>query len=189
MIEIKQGVDTFVPVRMLDPALSPIAGILFGAVTATVQKSDGTTAAVVVTNPTWKEATAGAFATQGAYMLQLPAAALNLTGALTYAVAVAGARTFVGTAKVVANEEADTFASVAGVAAQMTKALGLMHENSVLDTTTFNGDNNLTSGRYRTYDTKAHALAAGVLGLIATYTITATYTGKLLTSYSVVIEP
>ena len=160
-----------------------------GAVTATVQKSDGTTASVTVSNPTWKEATAGAFSVQGAYMLQLPAAVLNLTGALTYAVQVAGARTFVGTAKVVAKEEADTFASVAGVAVQMARALGLMHENSVLDNTTFNADNNLTAGRFRTYDTKAHALAAGVLGLVATYTIAATYTGKLLTTYSVVIEP
>lgn len=75
------------------------------------------------------------------------------------------------------------------MATQLTRALGLMHENSVIDQTVFDGSNNLTAARMRTYDSKAHAQAAGATGLVATYTITATYTGSNVSTYNVVLEP
>lgn len=70
-----------------------------------------------------------------------------------------------------------------------TKLKGLMHENSVMDQTIFDGGNNLTSARFRIYNTKANALLAGAGGLQYTYTVTATYTGDNLLTYSVVLEP
>lgn len=73
--------------------------------------------------------------------------------------------------------------------AQLTRALGLMHENSVMDQTTFDGSNNLTSGRLRIYNSKANALAAGLTGLLNTYTITASYIGENVQTYTVVLEP
>jgi len=64
------------------------------------------------------------------------------------------------------------------------RALGMLHENSVMDQTSFNGSNNLLNGRLRIYDSKANADAAlaaspGIYntGKLAEYAITATYTG------------
>lgn len=69
---------------------------------------------------------------------------------------------------------------------QLSRMLGQLHENSVLDTTTFDTNNNMTSGRLRLYSSKANAEAAGGTGLLATYTITATYSGVQLATYTVV---
>lgn len=80
-------------------------------------------------------------------------------------------------------------ATLNAVSTMLTRALGMMHENSVLDQTVFDGDNNLTAARFRIYSSKANAEAAGLTGLIATYTITASYTGGNLTNYTVVKEP
>jgi hypothetical protein len=78
------------------------------------------------------------------------------------------------------------------MAGQLTRALGMMHENSVLDLTTFDVNNNLTSGRLRTYSTPTDAIAAQAASpaayttnMIAQYAITATYTGSNLTTYLV----
>ena len=72
------------------------------------------------------------------------------------------------------------------------RALGMLHENSVLDLTTFDGSNNLLQGRLRLYDSAAHADAANAAspgvyntGKIAEYNITATYTGSNLKTYEV----
>lgn len=75
------------------------------------------------------------------------------------------------------------------VAAQMIRAMGLLHENSVMDQTLYNGGNNLTSARLRIYNSKANANAATGTGLLATYTVAATYTGDNLLTYTVVLEP
>ena len=76
------------------------------------------------------------------------------------------------------------------------RALGMLHENSVLDLASYDTNNNLTSGRLRLYDTKANSIAAQSAspstyntGKIAEYTITATYTGENLRTYTVVREP
>jgi hypothetical protein len=112
----------------------------------------------------------------------LSAAVLGITGVFVYIVRCSGALDYVGVVKVVANEEVDTYSFMA-------RTVGLLHENSVLDTTTYNADNRLTGGRIRLYDSKANAQAATGTGLIATYTITANYTGLALTNYTVVKEP
>lgn len=79
--------------------------------------------------------------------------------------------------------------NTATIGTKLTRALGLMHENSVLDQTVFDGSNNLTNGRLRIYDTKANALLGGVTGVLFTYTITASYVGDNVQTYTVVLEP
>lgn len=88
----------------------------------------------------------------------------------------------------IAAVKADT-ATTTGLSAQLTRALGLMHENSVIDNTVFDGSNNLTAARMRIYNSRANALLAGAGGLVATYTITATYVGSNISTYTVVLEP
>lgn len=112
MIEYKQSVAAFVPVRIFDQGGVPQGGIAFGAVQAAVQKSDGSTAVVSVTIADWTEITTGAFGGAGVYALKLPASALNLPGYLTFAVATPGNKIHVGAIKVVANEEVDTFTRI-----------------------------------------------------------------------------
>ena len=46
-------------------------------------------------------------------------------------------------------------ANVTALGTQLTRALGLMHENSVLDQTIYDSSNNLISGRLRIYNSKA----------------------------------
>lgn len=112
MIEYKQSVAAFVPVRIFDQGGTPQNGIPFGSVQAAVQKSDGSTAVITVAIADWSEITTGAFNGAGVYALKLPASALNLTGYLTYSVATAGNKTYVGAVKVVANEEVDTYSRI-----------------------------------------------------------------------------
>jgi len=82
--------------------------------------------------------------------------------------------------------------SLAATSVKLTRALGMLHENSVLDQTTFTAENNLLTGRMRLYDSKANADLAtaaspGVYdtGKIAEYSIVATYTGTNLKTYRV----
>lgn len=182
MIEYKQGVLAYAPVRLLDNAGAPQTGKIFSDVTVAVMKADGSESAYAVTGADWLELSTGAMANSGSYRLRLSAAVLNIPGVFVYVVQCAGALHYVGVVKVVANEEVDTYTL-------MVRAIGLMHENSVLDQTVYNVDNRLTSGRMRIYDSRANALAAGATGLVATYTITATYSGLSLTNYTVVREP
>ena len=65
------------------------------------------------------------------------------------------------------------------------RILGLLHENAVLDQTTYNSEGNLLTGRLRVYDTKANATAAGTAGLLFSYTIEATYNAGLLQTYKI----
>lgn len=82
--------------------------------------------------------------------------------------------------------------------AMVQRALGMLHENSVLDNTTYIGVN-LASGRLRLYDTAANATAARAAsqqvppvaydtGKIAEYAINASYTGANLKDYVVTLE-
>lgn len=82
--------------------------------------------------------------------------------------------------------------SMAALRDSTLRLLGMLHENSVLDNTTFDTNNNLTYGRLRLYDSKANADAAQAAspavydtGKIAEYVITATYTGSNLNTYEV----
>lgn len=182
MIEYKQSTQVFAPVRLLDNAGAPQTGKLYTDVTAAIMKSGGAEATLTLGAADFVELTTGAFANSGSYRLRLSTSNTDTTGVFLYVVRCAGALDYVGVVKIVANEEVDTFTL-------MVRGIGLMHENSVLDNTTYNTDNRLTSGRMRIYDSRANALAAGATGLVATYTITATYSGLSLTNYTVVKEP
>ena len=112
MLEYKQGISKFVPVRIFDQGGEPVGGLAFGLVTAAVQKADGSTAVVPVTISDWTEITTGAFSGSGVYALRLPVGALDQPGLLTYAVSTPSNRVHVGAIKVVANEEVDTFTRI-----------------------------------------------------------------------------
>lgn len=184
MLELKKDTQVWVPVRLLDPTGAPVTGVVDTDVLCSVLKSDGTEVIQGVGVSTWFEATTGALAGTGTYRVRLSASIVNVPGFLTYAVqdSAVPPNVFVGVANIVENLEVDTYTL-------MLRGIGLMHENSVLDQTAYDGFNNLTAGRMRTYDTKANAQAAGATGLIATYTITATYVGKNVQEYKVVREP
>lgn len=61
------------------------------------------------------------------------------------------------------------------VKTSITRLLGLQHENTVIDQQAYLGDGNLLSARVRLYDSKPNAMAAGGTGVVAAYTVAATY--------------
>ncbi len=189
MLDIKRNTTAWVPVRLLDGAI-PVAGVVFGDVQAAVFKADGVETAITVGSGDWDEATTGALSGTGSYRLRINSSHMDVLGFLIYVVAISSPATkFVGSIQVVENLESDTYSKInADIQPMLQRALGLMHENSVLDQTVFDG-NNLASARLRVYDTKANANSAGVTGLVGTYTVTAVYSGKFLQNYKVVREP
>jgi hypothetical protein len=92
-----------------------------------------------------------------------------------------------------AHTVASSFGAAFGtMSQQLARVLGMLHENSVLDLTSFDTNNNLLAGRLRLYSTAADAVAAQAASpatydtnKIAQYAITATYTGTNLTTYLV----
>lgn len=82
-----------------------------------------------------------------------------------------------GTIQVFAND-------IDSVATFVTRVLGLVQENFAIDNTTYDANNNLTTGRIRIYSNAA-SVGTGS-NIIATYNITATYSGLKMTSYKVV---
>ena len=83
--------------------------------------------------------------------------------------------------------------SLAAANVIMLRLAGMLHENSVLDGTSFDANNNLLTGRLRLYDSKVHADAAAAIaypgvyntGKHGEYLITATYMGINLLTYEV----
>lgn len=80
--------------------------------------------------------------------------------------------------------------TVSGLSDGLLRALGMLHENSVLDRCVYTENNDLRSARLRVYDTKDHANgAAAVLpddfdtGKLAEYVIQASYTGANMSTY------
>jgi hypothetical protein len=112
MLEYKQGVARFVPVRIFDHGGNPVGGIAFGSVAAAIQKADGSSSTVTVALSDWSEVTTGAFSGAGMYLLRLSAGNLDQQGLLTYAVATTSNKTYIGAIKVVSNEEVDTFSRI-----------------------------------------------------------------------------
>jgi hypothetical protein len=112
MIEYKQNISKFVPVRIFDQSGQPVGGIPFGSVQAAVMKADGSTTTIPVTIVDWTEITTGAFSGAGVYLLKLPATVMDQTGLLTYSVSNTGQKTYVGAIKIVANEEVDTYTRI-----------------------------------------------------------------------------
>jgi hypothetical protein len=95
------------------------------------------------------------------------------------------------------NLPANTSTELTALTTLVTRALGMLHENSVLDTCTYDQTtNNLTSARLRLYDSSTaaqNARNAGdgteyLTGMIARYSIVCQYSGDNMTSYLVVRE-
>jgi hypothetical protein len=68
------------------------------------------------------------------------------------------------------------------------RILGLTHDNVLIDDHQYDLDGNLLRSRIRHYSSKAEAEAGGTGGLLNTWTVTATYSGERLSSYTVVRE-
>lgn len=66
----------------------------------------------------------------------------------------------------------------------LVKAVGLLHENSVMDQTSYSSGK-LTGARIRLYDSKANALLATNTGKLYEYQVAASYSGGNLTNYTV----
>jgi hypothetical protein len=79
-------------------------------------------------------------------------------------------------------------APVSSVTADLDITNALLHDNGVVDQQTYDANDNLLTARLRSYDSRANAEAAGAIGLLYTFQITATYTSGLLTSYTLVRE-
>jgi hypothetical protein len=86
------------------------------------------------------------------------------------------------------NLPTDTQAVLINLQAGVTRSLGMLHENSVMDQTVFDTNNNLMNARLRLYETKEQTLDPESYSPIAVYSILATYTGPNLQTYSVVRE-
>lgn len=113
MIELKQNSNPWIWVRLKRESDGvPLTGVVHGDLTITVWKSDNTQSAVSITGSDWTELTTGAFAGTGTYALRLPASTTTITGGLVYAVSTITSEPYLGTVKIVANEEVDTFAIV-----------------------------------------------------------------------------
>jgi hypothetical protein len=69
------------------------------------------------------------------------------------------------------------------------KLLGLVHENTVFDQQTYNGNGQLLTGRIRSYDTKTNADLASGSGLLFTWHISAAYSGTNLIDYKLTRDP
>lgn len=124
MIDYKNSVTAFLPVRFLDVTGRPVAGIAFGSVTATVVHADLTTTDITpASGSDFVELTGvsfGPFTDAGCYMLKAPGASVAVNGALLYAVAtsVPNVPTHIGAVDTVQYFESDTYAQVALVKAK-----------------------------------------------------------------------
>lgn len=106
MYDVVENVSHWLPVRIFDTGGNPVAGVVFGSITAAVMKADHTQAAFTVLTTDWVEATSSAFSATGTYMIQVPASVLDQVGPLEYAVASGGSnRVHIGSVKVVRHDE------------------------------------------------------------------------------------
>ena len=76
---------------------------------------------------------------------------------------------------------ASTATLLAQMQADLSRVLGLLHRNAILDLQTYDGQGQLTSARLRVFDSPANVPAtpggSEVVGLLQRYDITATYSG------------
>lgn len=68
------------------------------------------------------------------------------------------------------------------------RLLGLHHENAIVDSQSYDGAGNLLTARVRLYNSLTTAQTQDVSGLIAQYSITASYTNGQLSNYMMVRE-
>lgn len=65
------------------------------------------------------------------------------------------------------------------------RLLGLLHHKAVLDQQTYDNAGNLTSARLRAYDTQSNADSAGLIGLLFTWQVVASYTSGVLSDFRI----
>ena len=92
------------------------------------------------------------------------------------------------TTPAVYDKEADQI-DVSSFKTNILKILGLLHHNTIIDHQVYNGTRQLLSGRVRAYDSKVNADAAGLTGLLFTWTVTATYTDSNLSFFKITLNP
>jgi len=89
------GAAVRVPVILLNISSGlPTTGVLGTAVTASVQKNDGTVYVLAVTDVIWTQVTASSFSGTGFYTLIIDGQYTNQAGYLAYAVQVSGSRAY-----------------------------------------------------------------------------------------------
>jgi hypothetical protein len=165
--QIKKSTGTSVYVYLVDAVdgYTPETGIT--GPTVTISKAGGAFAAP--NDGTWTELA------DGWYKVALDATDTDTLGALAINVVAAGCRNFADVVEVVT----DTLEDVDGL---VKRALGLNLENYYLDNATYSGGK-LSSARIRIYDSADNV--GGDSGVVATYNITAAYSGNDLATYKV----
>lgn len=78
---------------------------------------------------------------------------------------------------------------VSSFKANITRVLGLLHENTVIDQYIYNGSGQATSMRVRAYNSKTNADLAGATGLLYTWTVSATYSVGVLATFKITLNP
>lgn len=111
MIEVKTGIQSRVPVRLFAGA-TPVSGVANTDITVLIIRSDGTTASYTPSASNWSIYNTGIASNTGTYQLRLQVTDVSVPGSLMYMVKSTTSDTFVGSIKVVANEEVDTFTRV-----------------------------------------------------------------------------
>lgn len=111
MLEIKQSTQSRVPVRLFLAGV-PVSAVAAGFVTVQIVKSDGTTYSYTPVGIDWGIFNSGASLDTGTYQLRLTTTDTAATGSLMYIVKATTSDAFVGSIKIVANEEADTYTRV-----------------------------------------------------------------------------
>jgi hypothetical protein len=114
VLEFKYNQQLRLPVRMMNATGDPLFGITFSQIEVTIEKADGTLVDFVPNGSQFFQVTQTAFADAGKYTLILPASFCDQIGLLVYAIANASARTYLGTVKLLANEQSETHEHLTG---------------------------------------------------------------------------
>ncbi len=166
--QLKQSTGSFLYAYLVDAAdgYTPETGIASPAIT--ISKAGGAFAAP--SDGAWTELS------NGWYKLALNAVDTDTLGALAVNIIAAGCRNFTDTVEVLTDtlEDMDSL---------IKRVLGLSMENHYLDNLSYS-NGKLSTGRIRIYDSAANVGTAN--GVVATYNITATYSGNDLSTYQVV---
>ena len=166
--QLKTSTGTFLHVYLVDATdgYTPETGI--SSPTITLSKAGGAFAAP--SDGTWTELSGGW------YKLALDATDTDALGSLAINVVAGGCRNFTDAVEVVTDTLED-------MDALLKRAVGLNLENYYLDTMVYS-NGKLSSARIRIYDSAGN-VGTGT-GIVATYNVTATYSGNELATYQVV---
>lgn len=124
MFEVKQNQRSWVPVRLFNTSNgSGSVGVASGSVTVLIVKADTSEAAYTVGSGAWIEHTTAPATGSGLYQLNLKTTDTDTSGSLVYVVQSTLSRVYIGSIKVVANEEADTFTALAAASSSLGQQL------------------------------------------------------------------